>query len=93
MDLDTCNAVPDASDATLRTLAGLIAASTTEEHMVYRETELDEVWRLLKTQRDADPAALDERAAAVHDIHDMIAVTVDPAVTAAAAARLRALAG
>jgi hypothetical protein len=95
MDLDTCNALPDASPATLSAVADLIAASRSEEQMVYREIELDEVWRLLLAEQalGGDAVALDHRIAAVHEIHDMIAVPADPSVAAAAAARLRALAG
>ncbi|WP_322045405.1 hypothetical protein [Paraburkholderia sp. J67] len=53
MHADDLTSIDDYSAATLRALAERIAASTEVEHMIYRESELDEVWRLL----DADVAA------------------------------------
>ena len=50
---DDLTSIDDYSAATLRGLAERIAVSSEVEHMIYRESELDEVWRLL----DADVAS------------------------------------
>ncbi|WP_042297889.1 hypothetical protein [Paraburkholderia bannensis] len=51
--VDDLTSIDNYTVATLRELAGRIGASREIEHMIYRESELDEVWRLL----DADVAA------------------------------------
>lgn len=53
MHADDLNSIDDYSCATLHDLAERISVSSTVEHMIYRESELDEVWRLL----DADVAS------------------------------------
>jgi hypothetical protein len=49
---DDLVSIDDYSAPTLRSLIERIAVSNEVEHMIYRESELDEVWRLL----DADVA-------------------------------------
>ncbi|WP_322060634.1 hypothetical protein [Paraburkholderia sp. J63] len=52
MHAEDLTSIDDYSAATLRGLAERIGLSSEVEHMIYRESELDEVWRLL----DADVA-------------------------------------
>lgn len=52
---DDLVSIDDYSAATLHSLIARIAVSNEVEHMIYRESELDEVWRLL----DADVARAD----------------------------------
>ncbi|AKC69447.1 hypothetical protein [Pandoraea oxalativorans] len=53
MHADDLVSIDDYSPATLQAISQRIAVSSEVEHMVYRESELDEVWRLL----DADVAS------------------------------------
>jgi hypothetical protein len=52
MHADDLIFIDDYTGATLRDLVERVSVSSTVEHMIYRESELDEVWRLL----DADVA-------------------------------------
>jgi hypothetical protein len=97
LDLDDLMTVSDLSANILRTMASRIEASRTVEQIVYRETELDEVWRIadLAVARararageryDAAPSPIAEVAALVHSAHDLIGDDED---IVAAAAELR----
>lgn len=86
MDLDQLHPVEDLSRRTLLDLSDRIAASTTEEQMVYRECEVDELWRLLgPAHAPEDNAPL---RAAVMEVHDLIGVDGD---VRRAAERLRSI--
>lgn len=52
MHADDLTSIDDYSAATLEAICQRLAVSLGVEHMIYRESELDEVWRLL----DADVA-------------------------------------
>ncbi|SOY59478.1 conserved protein of unknown function (plasmid) [Cupriavidus taiwanensis] len=52
MHADELTSIDDYSAATLSSICERMAVSREVEHMIYRESELDEVWRLL----DADVA-------------------------------------
>jgi hypothetical protein len=87
MELDRLHPVEDLSRRTLLDLSARIAASTTEEQLVYRECEVDELWRLLGPAHAAgDNLPLRE---AVMEVHDLIGVDGD---VQRAAARLRSIA-
>lgn len=47
MTVDDIHSIEDYSPETLRELIRRIESSRTLEHMIYRESELDEIWRLL----------------------------------------------
>jgi len=84
-------AVDDYTPATLRNLIAHLDASSSFEHCIYREAELDAVWRLLDIalQRgDASQLSVPQLEAlrdATHAAHDLVAAEQP----AAAAARLR----
>jgi hypothetical protein len=96
-DLDDLMTVSELSADILYLMASRIEASRTVEQIVYRETELDEVWRIadlalarsrarVGERRGAAPSGIAEVAALVHAAHDLIGDTED---IAAAAAELR----
>jgi hypothetical protein len=88
MNLDELHSVEDLSKATLLALSDRIARSTSEEQFIYRECEIDELWRLLgPAHAPSDNVAL---RAAVMEVHDLVGVDGDPK---RAAERLRELAG
>jgi hypothetical protein len=92
MELDSVHPINDLSLRTLIDLSERIARSTSEEHLVYRESEIDEVWRLLGPSHAA--ASEDERTAALRrvimEVHDLVGVDSNPT---AAAAKLRSVIG
>ena len=49
MDPDDINAVEDYSPETLTKLSDALERSTSREHFIYREAELDDLWRVLDT--------------------------------------------
>ena len=85
--------VDDFSDDTLRNIAAHLDESTSFEHFIYRESELDEVCRLVELALEGSRGRVDEpqRARwqavfeAARDAHDLVAAE-EPA---RAAARLR----
>jgi hypothetical protein len=96
--LDDLMTVSEMSPDTLRLMAARIEASRTPGHIVYRETELDEVWRLAEMalsqarhrgQKDR-AKYVGALAELVHAAHDLIGEKEDP-VAAAAALRKAAL--
>lgn len=78
MDLDDVADVRDFSRATFEMLAQRAERSTTEAHLVYRETELDELWRLLdlsiRTVNAQEAAALTQLRGIVMTAHDLVGV-------------------
>jgi hypothetical protein len=90
-DIDRLHDVEDFTEKSLRALIRRIERSRTPEHMVYREAELDEVWRLvdgaLRELRagggSEDAAAIMERLRAiVMRAHDFVGVDSDVAKAA-----------
>ena len=83
--------VEDFSDDTLRNIAAHLDESTSFEHFIYRESELDEVCRLVELALEGSRVDEPQRAhwqavfEAARDAHDLVAVE-EPA---RAAARLR----
>lgn len=92
MSLDQVNEVADLSEATLNALVLRLERSTTLEQLIYRETEIDELWRLLGgTDADAVLPDMDApRARQLREVilavHDQVGVDGD---APGAAARLR----
>jgi hypothetical protein len=95
---DELHDILDCSAPTLQALAARIEASDTEMRLVYRETELDELWRwaevaLAQVQPDGDSAQRrthwTELRAEIMRIHDLVGIETD---RASAARGLRALA-
>ena len=81
MDPGHVVAVEDFSRETLRNLIAHLDASTEFEHFIYRESELDSLWRLLEiavahggTSAD-EPARsrLEQMLAAAQRAHDLVA--------------------
>lgn len=77
--LDDIHDIDDWSQITIWALIDRIQRSSGFDHMVYRETELDELWRILDIAsatavRNADPDAdrLLEMKAVVMKAHDQI---------------------
>ncbi|HLZ70103.1 MAG TPA: hypothetical protein VKV26_09390 [Dehalococcoidia bacterium] len=85
--------VEDYGEATLRNLVAHLDVSNSFEHCVYRESELDAVWRLLDIALERGDGAVLPRERllalrdAVHEAHDLAADEKPHE----AAARLRAL--
>jgi hypothetical protein len=88
--------VEDFSAATLSALIDALERSTTREHFVYREAELDDLWRVVDTAlraarrdtREREHALrLEELQAIAVEAHDLVGADERPLE---AAARLRA---
>ncbi len=91
MDLDSIFPVDNMSDLTIQTLVDRIQRSTTDEQFIYRETELDELWRLVDmAQRQGDPEGrrdaeqLQSMRDMVHRAHDLVGMEGKPVEAAAA---------
>lgn len=91
MDLDTVIPVEAVSDLVIQTLIDRIQRSTTFEQFIYRENELDELWRLVDIAlRVGEPIgargteALMRLRDAVHRAHDLVGMDGKPAEAAAA---------
>ena len=73
--------VEDYSEDTLRSIIAHLEASTTFEHFVYRESELDAVWRLIEISLqhaagaagEGEAARLQRLRDAARDAHDLVA--------------------
>ena len=82
MNPDHLVPVEDFSEATLRNIVAHLAISTTFEHFVYRESELDEVCRLVEDALRGGHGRADaeQRARwrvifeAARDAHDLVGV-------------------
>ena len=91
MDLDDIWPVENFSDLTIQTLVDRLARSRSAEQHIYRETELDELWRLVDiAMRSGDPEGLRSAArlgamrAAIHRAHDLVGMDGKPVEAAAA---------
>ena len=94
MQLDQVHEIDDLTPAALLLLVQRIERSRSPEQLIYREAELDEVWRLLGNHEGAHPEMSAERfrelKAAVMEAHDLVGVDENPK---AAAERLRTVLG
>ena len=91
MDLDDILPVENFSDLTIQTLADRLQRTRTAEQCIYRESELDEVWRLIDIAvRSGDPDGLRDNETlrmmrdAVHRAHDLVGMESKPVEAAAA---------
>ncbi len=94
-EIDQANFVPDFSEPCLAQIIKRLELSHTMEQLIYREAELDEVWRLVdgalrdirRQNTTAEVAGiLEQLLQAVGKAHDYVGVDDDPA---AAASELR----
>lgn len=89
MDLDDINDVDDLSQATVGAMAERLRQSQSEEQFVYRETELDELWRIADVslgRQDLSQAQrvwLDGLRDAIVRSHDLVGVESRPVDAAA----------
>ena len=82
MNPDHLVPVEDFSEETLRNIVAHLEASTTFEHFVYRESELDEVCRLVDDALQGGQGRVDEQQRArwqvifdaARDAHDLVGV-------------------
>jgi TPP-dependent pyruvate/acetoin dehydrogenase alpha subunit len=80
MDIDHAQSIDDFAPQTLRALSERIRRSTSEEQLVYREAEIDEIWRLIdialdlarRELRSHDVARLERLKAITWEVHDLI---------------------
>lgn len=82
----TLTPIPDYSRETLASLVKRLQQSRLLEELVYRETELDEVWRLIDMDRlalvqqfgrNAESQALARLQGGIHEAHDMVGMSED----------------
>ena len=85
MNLDDIHAVDDLLEATMRAMADRLERSTTAEHYIYRETELDEMWRLVdirlmgaQREQHLDRALLASVKTGIMQAHDLVGVEREP---------------
>jgi hypothetical protein len=90
--------IDDFAPGSIARVAALLERSTRREHFVYREAELDDLWRLIDMElaaarrdhrRAHDVARLEALLAITHEAHDLVGADEDP--HAAAACLRRAL--
>jgi hypothetical protein len=81
IDPDEIHEIDDFSSATLQAQVDRLLASSSAEHLIYRESELDEIWRLLDLEIAsgradgapvADLAPLESMRASVMQAHDLV---------------------
>jgi len=90
VELDDILQVENFSDLTIQALADRLQRSKSAEHCIYRETELDELWRLIDIAvRAGDPDGLRDRETLremrdlVHRAHDLVGMDGKPLEAAA----------
>lgn len=89
MKLDDIQTVEDVSEITIRSMIDRLRRSTTSEQFIYRETELDEMWRIVDLAlkdpaRTADADSLSKLREAIVTAHDLVGVDLRPKDAAAA---------
>ncbi|WP_044332783.1 hypothetical protein [Sphingomonas hengshuiensis] len=90
MDLDDVLPVENFSDLTIQLLSERLLRSRSPEQFIYRESEMDELWRLLDIAiRSGDPDGLRDEARLrqmreiVHRAHDLVGMDGKPQEAAA----------
>ena len=80
--LDQVHDVDDYFEVTIQAMIDRLERSTSHEQFVYRETELDEMWRVvdieLKQARSGDQERLNELRAIIMHAHDLVGVEGEP---------------
>lgn len=89
MNLDDIHPVDDLSEITVRAAVDRLRRSTTHEQFIFREIELDEMWRIVdlalqNPQCAANAGPLANIRAAIMAAHDLVGVDLRPAEAAAA---------
>lgn len=91
MDLDDVMPVENFSDLTIQTLAERLLRTKSAEQCIYRESELDELWRLVDiAMRAGDPDGLRDSEKlhqmrdAIHRAHDLVGMESKPVEAAEA---------
>jgi hypothetical protein len=80
-DTDDICSIESVDEAALWQLHERIVRSSTWEHMIYRETEIDQVWRLVEKHPEdvtLDSTSLGRLRASIMAIHDLVGVDHDP---------------
>ena len=90
MDLDSILPVENMSDLTIQTLVDRIQRSKGDEQFIYRETELDELWRLVdvavrmgQAEGGRGEEQLRQMRDAIHRAHDLVGMEGKPLEAAA----------
>jgi len=84
VDLDDILPVENFSDLTIQTLADRLQRTTGAEQCIYRESELDELWRLIDialkagSESPRDPEQLHHLRDLVHRAHDLVGMENRP---------------
>ena len=86
MDLDDILPIENFSDLTIQVLADRMQRSSTQEQFINRESEMDELWRLLDiaVRAGADPDGLRDSEKLhmmrdlVHRAHDLVGMEGKP---------------
>ena len=85
MDLDDVLPVENFSDLTIQMLSDRMHRSRSPEQFIYRESEMDELWRLLDIAVSAgdpdglrDEARLRQMREVVHRAHDLVGMDGKP---------------
>ncbi|MBC2778909.1 hypothetical protein [Parasphingopyxis marina] len=87
MDLDDIMEVTAVDRATLKMLAERLRGSSSFEHFIYREAELDEAWRLIDLalatpDSGGDRKRLEDLRLAIAEAHDLVGVDHRPLAAA-----------
>jgi hypothetical protein len=90
LDLDDIIPVGNISDLSIQILADRLQRTTTSEQCIYRESELDELWRLIDIAvRAGDPDGMRDEVQLrqmrdiVHRAHDLVGMDGKPQEAAA----------
>jgi hypothetical protein len=89
MDLDDIHEVTDYTEISLRRLVERLRASRSVEQLIYRETELDELWRVVDIAcahqglPPGEAARLAEFRRGIMRAHDLVGVDMQPQAAAA----------
>ena len=93
MDIDDTAEIEDLSPATLAAMAERLRHSVSAEHCVYRETELDQLWRLADVAIGAGVgspfwSSLPTLRTAIVEAHDLAGIELKPREAATRLERL-----
>jgi hypothetical protein len=88
MDLDDIHEVNEYSEMTLRAMIARLRKSRGPEQCIYRETELDEMWRIvdiaLRNANSDTADTLNQLRTAIMTAHDLVGMDEKPLEAAAA---------
>jgi len=90
MSLDDIHDIDDYSEITMQAMIDRLRRSRSEEHFVYRETELDEMWRVVDISINRalggslELAGLNELRRVIECAHDLVGMEGKPVEAAEA---------